>query len=55
MLGGIIAILIGIGPFFALGWIGKIIIFCIVAFPWGLMMQAREDAESYKKEEKILK
>lgn len=52
---GVIAIMVGIGPFLSIGWIGKIVIFCIVAIPWGIMLQAREEVESVSRDKEILK
>lgn len=51
---GIVAIIVAIRPFFALGWIGKIIIFLIVCLPWGWRMQVTEEIESFKKNSDIL-
>ncbi len=52
---GVIAILIGIGPFLSGGWIAKIVIFIVVAIPWGIMAETKESIESYSEDKKLLK
>ena len=52
---GVIALIIGIKPFFLVGTVGKVIIFFIVGLPWGIMLQAKESLDDLHKEKEYLK
>ena len=52
---GIIAIVVAIRPFLGFGWIGKIIIFCLVCLPWGWRMDITEKIKSLKTDMDTLK
>lgn len=51
---GVIAIILGIGPFLASGWIGKVVIVFIVSIPWGIRNMAKEESEKYIEHKKVL-
>lgn len=47
---GIFLTVVGIAPFFSMGWIAKIIIVCIVCYPYGIFVDNRDSWRGLKKD-----